>query len=194
MHHFFAYVSRMKYIRRWGLMRNTQSENNMEHSFQAALIAHGLAVIGNTYFDKNNNCEEILTLALFHDASEVITGDLPTPVKYQNTFIQKEYKQIETSAFEKLNALLPAAMQSSYTAFLAVGSENALPYQYVKAADKLCAYIKCIEEEKAGNCEFIQAKKTIFAWLTACPLPEVKFFIQEFLPSFSMSIDELSQG
>lgn len=175
-------------------MRNTQSENNMEHSYQAALIAHGLALIGNTYFNRNNPCEEILALALFHDASEVITGDLPTPVKYQNPLIEKEYKTLESSAFEKLLSMLPEPMQPHYTHLLRGGDEADMNYQYVKAADKLCAYIKCIEEEKAGNSEFSQAKKTIYAWLKACPLPEVDFFMAEFLPSFAMNIDELSQG
>lgn len=182
----------MKYIRRWGLMRNTQSENNMEHSFQVALIAHGLAVIGNTRFEKNNNCEGILALALFHDASEVITGDLPTPVKYQNPKIEKEYKQIEASAFQKLLAMLPAEMQQSYAPYLTVGNGAHSDFAYVKAADKISAYIKCIEEEKAGNSEFMQAKNTIFTALQALDLPEVKVFMKEFLPSFSMNIDQLA--
>ena len=190
---FYAYVSRMKYIKRWGLMRNTQSENDMEHSFQVALVAHSLAAIGNARFNKNNDCEHVLALAFFHDVSEVITGDLPMPVKYQNPYIQVEYKKVEALALEKLTSMLPEDLQPFYSSYLKAPNPEELPWQYVKAADTLCAYIKCLEEEKAGNHEFSSAKASLYASLKKNSLKEVDVFIAELLPSFSMTLDELSR-
>ncbi len=192
MNHFFAYMSRLKLIRRWGLMRNTVPENDMEHSMQAALIAHGLAVLGKQRFEREVNPERVLSLALYHDAGEVITGDLPTPVKYKNPDIEGAYKQLESLACQQLLAMLPQDMQSHFSPYLKP-DEASYEWRLVKAADRICAYLKCIEEEKMGNREFDQAKVTITQSIEANPLPEVQAFMAEFVPSFGLSLDEISK-
>lgn len=191
MQHFYAYISRLKLIHRWGLMRNTQSENDMEHSLQVAFVAHGLALIAKTKYHKEVDPNLTLALACYHDVSEVITGDLPTPVKYQNRDIKNSYKNLEEKACEQLLSMLHEPLQKEYQPYLLPDSES-YEWQLVKAADKLCAYIKCVEEVKAGNEEFLQAKKTIYASIEAMDIDEVRDFIIDSLPSFSLSLDELS--
>ena len=192
MSHFFAYMARMKFIERWGLMRNTDTENIMEHSLQVAMIAHALAIIKNTKFGGEVNPERAATLALFHDASEVITGDLATPIKYFNPQIKTAYRDIEVVAKEKLVGMLPEEVRSSYqTLFFPNGSDEE-PWELVRAADKICAYLKCLEELKVGNGEFVQAEKAIGAELGKLELAEVKYFLETYIPSFTLTLDELN--
>jgi len=193
MKHFFAYLSRMKLIQRWGLMRNTRPENDMEHALQAAIIAHGLAVLAVTRFAKRVNPEHVMALAVYHDAGEVITGDLPTPVKYHNPFMRTEYKKLEELAFQKLLSMLPHDLQPAYEPYL-VHHDETYDWKLVKAADRICAYIKCVEEEQAGNSEFLQAKASVLKSIQDIDLPEVQAFMAEFVPSFGLSLDELSGG
>lgn len=192
MQHFFAYISRLKLIRRWGLMRNTQSENDSEHSLQVAFVAHGLALIAKNKYNKDVNPEKVVTLACYHDVSEVITGDLPTPVKYSNKDIKNSYKQLEESACKTLLSMLKPEYRDSYSKYL-LPDKNTFESKLVKAADKICAYIKCVEEVEAGNKEFAQAKKTIFNSIEALNMEEVNDFMKENIPSFSMSLDEISK-
>ena len=192
MNPFFAYLNRLKLIRRWGLMRNTVPENDMEHSMQVALIAHGLAVLGKTRHQRNIDPEHVLALALYHDAGEVITGDLPTPVKYKNPEIEGAYKQIESLACRQLLDMLPEDMRPAYKPYLDPDTRS-YEWRLVKSADRICAYLKCVEEEKSGNREFDQARITIQDSINQNRLPEVHEFMREFVPSFSMSLDELSR-
>lgn len=189
MSHFFAYLSRMKFIERWSLMRNTQVENIMEHSLQVAMIAHALAVIRNTYFGGEVSPERAATLALFHDASEVITGDLATPIKYFNPQIKTAYREIEGVARERLVSMVPEEMRGSYRDLFFPPDDEA--WALVRAADKISAYLKCLEELKVGNGEFVQAEKSIKRELEQHPLPEVGFFLRTYMPSFSLTLDEL---
>ena len=192
MKHFFAYLNRLKLIRRWGLMRNVIPENDMEHSMQVAAIAHGLAVLAKTRYERDVNPEQVLALALYHDAGEVITGDLPTPVKYKNPGIQGAYQQLEALACRQLLDMLPPDMQPEYRAYL-MPEKDSYAWKLVKAADRICAYIKCVEEEQMGNREFDQAKAAIGKSIEKIPLPEVQGFMAEFVPSFGLSLDELSR-
>ena len=178
---------RMKYINRWGLMRNTKEENISEHSLEVAMIAHALCIISNTYFQTNLNADRAAVIALFHDANEIITGDIPTPIKYFNPQIQKAYKDVEDISKNKLIEMLPDEMKQTYRDLFY--ADDALE-QRVKWADKLCAYIKCIEEKKAGNLEFNKAKDSIEQQLRQIDAPEVKLFLEQFIPSYSLSIDE----
>jgi 5'-deoxynucleotidase len=191
MFHFYAMLSRMKFINRWGLMRNTRSENLCEHSFETAVIAHALAVLRNTRFGGNADPERAALLALFHDATEIITGDLPTPVKYYNPQIRTAYREVEAVAQNKLLSLLPADLKPSYETILtasADGDKALLPL--VKAADKLSAVIKCIEEKRAGNSEFSKAEAALRRAVGEMHLPEADCFVEEFLPSYSLTLDE----
>jgi len=190
--HFFAYLSRMKYIKRWGLMRNTKEENIQEHSLQTAMVAHALALIKNKMFNGKANPERILAYAVYHEAGEVITGDLATPIKYYNPEINKAYKKIEAVAVKKLLGMLPEELKGEYTGLLELQSANEEERAIIKAADKICAYLKCVEELKAGNGEFKKAKATIEKELKQSPLPEVKYFLQEFVQSFDLTLDELN--
>jgi len=192
MNPFFAYLNRLKLIRRWGLMRNTVPENDMEHSMQCALIAHGLAVIARERHGRDINPETVLSLALYHDAGEVITGDLPTPVKYKNPEIKGAYKRIEAMASEQLLAMLPDDLRAAYRPYL-LPNEADYTWKLVKAADRICAYIKCVEEQNLGNREFDQAKAFILETIEENTLPEVAEFMAEFVPSFELSLDELSR-
>jgi len=192
MNHFFAYLDRMKLIRRWGLMRNTVPENDMEHSMQTALIAHGIAAIGKVRFGREVDPEHVVMLALYHDVSEVITGDLPTPVKYKTPSIQDAYSELESHAKDQLLDMLPADLRSSFARYVQPDTTT-YEWSLVKAADRISAYLKCIEEEKMGNRDFAQAKATIQQSIAANPLPEVQAFVSEFVPSFSLSPDELSR-
>jgi 5'-deoxynucleotidase len=191
MSHLFAYLSRMKLIRRWGLMHTAHPENIQEHSLRVAVIAHALAIIRNRKFGGTVNPERAATLALYHDASEVLTGDLPAPVKYFNPEISAAFKAIEAAATRKLWSLVPQELQDDYRAYLLPGEEDA-HHILVKAADKLCAYVKCLEEVAAGNPEFRQAERTLRASVEALDLPEVRYFLEVFAPSFRLTLDELN--
>ncbi|WP_108651749.1 5'-deoxynucleotidase [Dongshaea marina] len=193
--HFFAYLARMKLINRWPLMRNTQIENVCEHSLQVAMVAHALATIHNLKLPDSRqlNPDKAVTLALFHDASEVLTGDLPTPVKYYNPKIRDEYKLIEKEAEQKLLELLPKELQASYRPLLDSSQQDESLARLVKTADTLCAYIKCLEERSAGNHEFEQARKRLEQKLDELQSPELDYFMKTFIPSFSLTLDDLSQ-
>lgn len=189
--HFYAFLSRMKYINRWGLMRNTYTENIQEHSLQVAMIAHGLAVIRNTYFNGEINPERVAILAMFHDCNEIITGDMPTPIKYYNPQISKIYKDIEDISKEKIISMLPEEMADEYYSLFFKTPEDVECWKLVKAADRISAYIKCIEEVKAGNNEFKKASEAILQTIQEIQLEEVEYFMEKFLPSFNLSLDEI---
>lgn len=195
-YNFFATISRMKYIERWALMRNSRNENLSEHSLEVAMIAHALCVIGNIRYDKELDAEKAALVGLYHDSSEIITGDMPTPVKYYNPEIKEAYKQVETIAEFKLLEKLPSDLRPAFEAIYKSNNTQSEKYmrKLVKAADKISAYIKCIEEEKAGNTEFATAKKTIETTLEKLreELPEVDDFIKEFLPAYGKTLDELT--
>ena len=187
--HFFAYLSRMRYIDRWALMRNSEKENIQEHSHMVAVLAHALAEIRNQYFDGEVDGGQAALAALYHDAPEILTGDLPTPIKYYNPEIRGAYQQVEQVAQEKLLSMLPEKLRAVYRPLLQ--QENEEIAQIVKAADKLSAYIKCLEERKAGNNEFRQAEQQTRRALEDSPLPEVAFFLKHCIPSFLLTLDEL---
>ena len=190
--HFFAYMARMKFIKRWGVMRNTQNENIQEHSLQAAILAHALAVIARDQFGRDVDPERVMALAVFHDASEIITGDLPSPIKHHDPELSSAYGRIEEAARERLVAMLPDSMGDVYRPLL-LGQDRPEHLQLVKAADKLCSYLKCLEELKGGNEEFTHARATIEREIDAIDLPEVAWFMERFVPSFSLTLDELNQ-
>ena len=192
MKHFFAYLSRMRLIRRWGLMRNTYEENIQEHSLQVVIIAHGLATIRNTHFGGAVNADRVAVLAAYHEAGEVFTGDLPTPIKYFNPEIKKAYVAIEDFAKGRLQAMLPVELQSSFQPLLFPQPAEQELWQIVKAADKICAYLKCVEELKTGNQEFVKAERAIRQELDQLALPEVAYFMETFAPSFGLALDELN--
>ena len=193
MSHFFAYLSRMKFIRRWGLMNNTYSESVQEHSLRVAQIAHALAVIRNCCFKGHVNPDRVAVLAIFHDAPEVLTGDLPSPIKYLNSEIREAYHAIEFSAANKLVGMVPEDLQSEYYDVLLPDKEREGEHiTLVKAADKLCAYIKCLEEGAAGNKEFVQAEASLRNTLEDLDIPEVQYFLSTFIPSFHLTLDELT--
>ena len=190
--HFFAYIARMKFIQRWGVMRNTQSENIQEHSLQAAILAHALAVIARDQFGRDVDPERVIALAVFHDASEVITGDLPSPIKHHDPELSSTYGRIEEAARERLTAMLPDDMRDVYRPLL-LCKDRPQHVQLVKAADKLCSYLKCLEELKGGNEEFTHARDAIESEIEAIDLPEVAWFMERFVTSFSLTLDELNQ-
>lgn len=186
---FFAFISRMRYIQRWGLMRNSYQENIQEHSHMVAVLAHALAMIRREVFHQAADPDRCATAALFHDASEILTGDLPTPIKYYNAEIQDAYKQVERLAGERLEAMLPPELRAHYRPFLQEDDETV--HQIVKAADKLSAYIKCIEERKAGNAEFASAEKQTEQALRQMQLPELDWFMDHCMDPFRKNLDEL---
>lgn len=189
MEHFFAYTSRMRFISRWALMRNSQPENIQEHSHQVAVLAHALAVIRNRCFGGQVDPGTVAVAALYHDASEILTGDMPTPIKYGNPAIQAAYQEVEAVAARRLLEMLPPELRGAYAPVLTdVDEETA---RLVKAADKLSAYIKCVEELKAGNGEFRDAAAQTRRALEGCGLPEVDYFLETFLESFSLTLDQL---
>lgn len=190
--HFFTYMAKMKYIKRWGIMRNTVDENIQEHSLQTAMIAHALALIKNRMFGGSVNPERVMALAVYHEAGEVITGDLPTPIKYFNPEISKEYKKIEAIAEDALWNMLPDELKSDFDVLLKNQKSEDQNYKLVKAADKICAYIKCVEEINTGNDGFKQAKKTIEKSIRDLKMPEVDYFMSVFIDSFSLTLDELN--
>lgn len=187
---FFAYISRMRYIGRWSLMRNAMPENDQEHSHMVAVIAHALGVIRRDVYGIDCDPDECASVALFHDSSEILTGDLPTPIKYHSPEIKNAYKQVEALANQKLLATLPAELRGAYEPLFTGETQERL-HDIVKAADKLSAYIKCIEERRAGNDEFLSAEKQNRAWLDSCGMPEVGYFIEHFIPAFELTLDEL---
>ncbi|NLZ82226.1 MAG: 5'-deoxynucleotidase [Clostridiales bacterium] len=190
-YNFFAMMSRMKLIERWSLMRNSQSENISEHSLEVAMLAHGLTIISNERLGNNLNPDRAALIALYHDATEIITGDMPTPIKYFNKDIQDAFKNIENTAAEKLLDMLPEYMGKYYNSIFFPGEENEYLSKLIKAADKLSALIKCIEERKAGNTEFISAEKSITLIIKDMGLKEVDIFMEEFLPAYYKNLDEL---
>lgn len=188
-HSFFAYIFRMRYIARWALMRNTRVENVEEHSYEVAVLAHALAVIGREVYGKDVSPEKAATAALFHDAPEIITGDMPTPIKYHNPTLKNAYKQVEAVAQEKLLSQLPEALRESYAPLLR--EEDETVRRYVKAADKLAAWLKCQEELKAGNREFSRAADETLAALRAMELREADYFLENFGEAFRLTLDDL---
>ena len=192
MHHFFAYVARLRYIRRWGLMRSVMPENDAEHSLQVAMIAHAIAVIGRESYGRECDPEHILALGVYHDVSEVITGDMPTPVKYHSQELRGAYKGVERMANERLLTMLPDGLRPVYAQYLT--EPEGYERMVVKAADSISAYTKCIEERRAGNREFEAAGISIRKGLEEIALPEVQDYMRMFLPSFELSLDELNEG
>lgn len=191
--HFFAHLSRLKLISRWPLMRNVRTENVSEHSLQVAFVAHALAIIKNRKFNGNVNPERVALLAMYHDASEVLTGDMPTPIKYYNPQIAHEYKKIEKVAQQKLIEMLPPELQNDFRPLLDEHYYTEDEKLVVKQADTLCAYLKCLEELSAGNNEFKLAKARLEKTLDMRSSPEMEYFMEVFIPSFSLSLDEISQ-
>ena len=187
---FFAYISRMRYIGRWSLMRNSLPENIQEHSHMVAVLAHALGVIRRDVFHVPCNPDEAATVALFHDSAEILTGDLPTPIKYHSNEIRDAYKQVEALACHKLLDTLPAEIRGAYEPLLGGEIEERV-HDLVKAADKLSAYIKCIEERKAGNNEFLSAEAQTRKILEESHMPEVDYFLEHFIPAFELNLDEL---
>ena len=185
---FFALVFRQRYIKRWGLMRNVNDENLSEHSAQTAMIAHALAFIGNSFFDKHYDTGKIVTAALYHDAPEVYTGDMPTPVKYFTEQMRENYKAIEENAVGALLSHLPEDFREEFNGILNYPDEYEI---IIKAADKLCAYIKCIEELKCSNSEFEKAKQSTYDALLKMNCPELAYFMEHFLPTFELTLDEM---
>ncbi len=189
MYKFFAYLNRMKYIKRWSLMHSTTNENIMEHSQQVAVVAHALASISNIYFGGSLDANAIAVKALFHETSEVMTGDLPTPIKYFNPEIRDSYKKLEKLSNQRLLKQLPSQLSVEYSKIIL--DEEGIEHKFVKYADKICAYIKCVDEVKMGNSEFFKAKETILADIKEFHSPEVDYFMENFLPAFFLTLDEL---
>lgn len=189
---FYAMVSRMKYIERWSLMRNSRPENVSEHTLEVSILAHALAVIGNKRLKKNLNGERAALIALFHDSTEIITGDMPTPIKYYNGNIQGAFKEIEKEAARRLLQMLPQDIKEEYEHLFFPPEEEAYLWKLVKAADKLSALIKCIQEEKAGNTEFADAKESIIKAINELQIEEAEIFLEEFLPPYYKNLDELT--
>mgnify|MGYP005912243729 CR=1 FL=1 len=189
-HNFFPMIARMRYIARWGLMRNTQPENIQEHSHMVAVLAHALAVIRNEKFGGHADAGAVAVAALYHDASEILTGDMPTPIKYDNPAIRNAYKDVEAVAEGKLLHMLPPELQGVYGPILTQSDPEVR--QVVKAADKLSAYLKCVEELKAGNSEFKKAREQTYAALCRNPIPALSYFMEHFLDGFELTLDELN--
>lgn len=189
--HFFAYISKMRWIQRWGMKRNAIPENVMEHSYEVATIAHALALIRNSIFDGDINPGEVAVAALFHDASEVLTGDLPSPIKYHNAKIRDAYKEVEYSAEREILSTLPEALQQLYAPYLLSEELDEEVHQIIKAADLIAAFLKCKAELNAGNREFAKAARSMEERLDNINLPEADWFREHFLPSFDLTLDEL---
>ncbi len=187
---FYAYMDRMKYIKRWQLMRSNEEENIMEHSFNVALYAHALAVIKNKLFGGSVDVSKAVFYALYHESSEVITGDLPTPIKYYNHSISDAYKDLEKKACQRLTEMLPSELGEELAPFV-LADEESDEYKIMKAADRLAAYVKCLGELRSSNGEFVKAKKSIEKDLRARKMPEVDYFLDNFEKSFTLTLDEL---
>lgn len=190
MSKFFAYINRMRYIKRWSLMRSVREENIMEHSQQVSVLAHALALIKNKMFNGNVNVEKVVLLAQYHEVGEVITGDLPTPIKYFNPEIKAAYKDLEEKACMKILSMLPEELKPEYEKYILPDTESQ-EYRLVKSADRLAAYLKCVEEIKAGNSEFKKARVSILSDLKALKSPEINYYLKEFAPAYELTLDEL---
>ena len=190
MFKFFAFLNRMKYIKRWSLMRSVREENIMEHSQQVAVIAHALALIRNKTFGGNVDVNKVVLLAQYHEVGEVITGDLPTPIKYFNPEIKSAYKDLEKTASKKILNMLPENLKSEYEEYI-LPNEDSEEYKLVKCADRLSAYLKCVEEVKSGNSEFKKAKASILNDLKGLKSKEVDYYLKEFAPAYELTLDEL---
>ena len=188
---FYAFISRMKYIDRWALMRNTEEESLTQHSYEVAVIAHALAVISNKRLGTNYDAEKVALIGLFHDTSEILTGDMPTPVKYYSPEITSAYKEVEKVATGKLLQMLPEDLRSEYSDLLLPEEKDAELWKLNKAADKISALIKCIEEQKAGNKEFDKARESTEASIHAMNCEAAEIFLTDFLPSFELTLDQL---
>lgn len=191
MDNFFALLSRMRYIKRWALMRGTEEENVMEHTQQVAVFTHALCAIENNLFGGTLNTEKAVMIALYHETGEVITGDLPTPIKYYNDKIRDAYKEIERVSAEKVADMLPEELRPAFAPYI-LGNENTPEYRVMKHADKLSAYCKCLEELKCGNAEFLKAKDAVERELKNYRDPAVDYFMEHFIPGFSLTLDELN--
>lgn len=191
MNQFFAYMARLRLIRRWSLMRNTQPENDAEHSLQVAMMAHGIALIARERYGRDIDAEHVLALAVYHDASEVLTGDLPTPVKYHSDDLRSAFHSLEDQANERLAAMLPEDIRGGIQQCMT--EKDTYAAAIVKAADRISAYAKCVEEQRAGNHEFDAAAETIRRSIDAIDLPEVQTFMREMMPAFALTLDELNR-
>lgn len=190
MSKFFAYLNRMKYIKRWSLMRSIREENIMEHSQAVAVIAHALALITNKIYGGNVDVAKVVLLAQYHEVGEVITGDLPTPIKYFNPEIKAAYKDLEKGACLRILSMLPESLKDEYSEYI-LPDETSEEYKLVKYADRISAYLKCVEEVKAGNAEFKKAKTSIGNELKNCKNPAALYYLKEFAPAYELSLDEL---
>ena len=191
MSSFFAFLKRMRFINRWSLMRNTETENIQEHSLEVAMVAHNLAALKNEYFAGNLDVNKVAVIAMYHEVSEIFTGDMPTPIKYFDPKLRSLYGEVETLAQEKMLSTLPKRLQAVYKPYI-VDAETLPEWPIVKAADTLSAYMKCVNELHAGNDEFKEAHDTILAKLKALDMPEVDMFIEEYVPALSQSLDQLN--
>ena len=193
-HHFFAYISRMRFINRWALMRNSYTENIQEHSHMTAVLAHALAVIRNQFFDGRVDEGQVAVAALYHDAGEILTGDMPTPVKYKNEALRSAYKAVEQESARLMASLQPEALRSETEEFLTGRVLNDAERKILKAADRLSALIKCLEECQSGNREFEAAREQQLAALHGMDCPEAEYFITHMLPCYTQNLDELTRG
>ena len=193
-HHFFAYISRMRFINRWALMRNSYTENIQEHSHMTAVLAHALAVIRNQFFDGRVDEGQVAVAALYHDAGEILTGDMPTPVKYKNEALRSAYKAVEQESARLMASLQPEALRSETEEFLTGRVLNDAERKILKAADRLSALIKCLEECQSGNREFEAAREQQLAALHGMDCPEAEYFITHLLPCYTQNLDELTRG
>ena len=187
---FYAYMDRMKYIKRWQLMRSVREENIMEHSQSVAMLAHALVTIHNEVYGGNADVLKVVLYAMYHETSEVMTGDLPTPIKYYNRDIHSAYKELERNACKKITKTLPEEMAGAIEPYI-LADEDTVEYQLVKAADRLAAYIKCLEELRSGNSEFKKAKKSIESDLKGRDMPEINYFMDNFIKAFELTLDDL---
>ncbi|WP_456156075.1 5'-deoxynucleotidase [Veillonella sp.] len=191
MSSFFAFLKRMRFINRWSLMRNTETENIQEHSLEVAMVAHNLAALKNEYFGGNLDVNKVAVIAMYHEVSEIFTGDMPTPIKYFDPKLRSLYGEVETLAQEKMLSTLPKRLQAVYKPYI-VDAETLPEWPIVKAADTLSAYMKCVNELHAGNDEFKEAHDTILAKLESLNMPEVDMFIKEYVTALSQSLDQLN--
>ena len=188
---FFAHLGRLRWIKRWGLMRNAYEENVMEHGWEVAVIAHALAVIRSEIFHRPIDADRVAAAALYHDVSEAITGDLPTPIKYHSPAIRDAYKDLEQKASQELLALLPETLKPAFARILL---PEAIPEEFrvlIKAADRIAAYLKCCAERQAGNTEFVNAEQEIREKIRQLELPEVDYFMAVFVPGYELTLDRL---
>ena len=189
---FYAMLSRMKYINRWGLMRNSRSENLCEHSLEVAFIAHALGLINNRYYKGDIDPARLALLAMYHDTTEIITGDMPTPVKYHSNVIRSAYSEVEKIASNELLKGLPEKLRDDYSGLLSESAEEEREWKYVKAADKISAWLKCVDERNMGNTDFEDAEKSIREIIDKIELPEVQFFMETFAPAYGNTLDKSS--